>query len=112
MSSLNFEAQRSHCVLDGRNVALVAHYCRPTEVSGIMCVPTPQRACDTLRLGLALLVDVDVGNHCIDDRQRVQQLPLLPSQEVRMVRKLDALSSEKRRGAREKSEIDPLRRDA
>ena len=75
-----------------------------------MCVPTPQRACDTLRLGLALLVDVDVGNHCIDDRQRVQQLPLLPSQEVRMVRKLDALSSEKRRGAREKSEIDPLRR--
>ena len=87
MSSLNFEAQRSHCVLDRRNVALVAHYCRPTEVSGIMCVPTPQRACDTLRLGLALLVDVDVGNHCIDDRQRVQQLPLLPSQEVRMVRK-------------------------
>ena len=87
MSSLNFEAQRSHCVLDRRNVALVAHYCRPTEVSGIMCVPTPQRACDTLRLGLALLVDVDVGNHCIDDRQRVRQLPLLPSQEVRMVRK-------------------------
>lgn len=77
MSSLNFEAQRSHCVLNAGHYALIAHDCWPTEVSGIMCVPTPQRARDTLRLGLALLVDVDVGTHCIDDRQRVQQLPLL-----------------------------------
>ena len=77
MSSLNFEAQRSHCVLDRRNVALVAHDRWPAEVTSWMVRTAPQGASDALRLCLSLLVDNDIGDHLVDDRQRIQQLPFL-----------------------------------
>ena len=76
MSSLNFEAQRSHCVLNAGHGALIAYHCWPAEITWWVARSTPQRAADPILPDAALLVDSDVRQHGVDNRQRVQQPPL------------------------------------